>query len=255
MRAFAKSRRSSSLSRRANSSSRPWEASFRCVRPSGHSLNRTRTQYGVELEGAGFAGCGNLLQSQDVGRKLDKFVGARGAVVELEGDVDQQNVETEKTRYRPSAHQRETPSRSRSSRRRWPASKSGSPSAPTSGGDGGGREIHSRLRARVHYYPSSEPTSEIDLVKAPLRPGSFPRQRPASENPSKPAAGLAPARGRLSSAEIAEIFRRFSEANPEPKGELEYSNPFTLLVAVVLSAQATDAGREQGHAGAVPGGR
>jgi len=31
-------------------------------------------------------------------------------------------------------------------------------------------------------------------------------------------------------------------ANPEPKGELEYVNPFTLLVAVVLSAQATDAG-------------
>jgi endonuclease-3 len=41
---------------------------------------------------------------------------------------------------------------------------------------------------------------------------------------------------------VAEIFRRFAAANPEPKGELEYLNPFTLLVAVVLSAQATDAG-------------
>lgn len=41
---------------------------------------------------------------------------------------------------------------------------------------------------------------------------------------------------------IAEIFRRFHEIEPEPKGELEHSNPFTLLVAVVLSAQATDAG-------------
>lgn len=49
-------------------------------------------------------------------------------------------------------------------------------------------------------------------------------------------------RSKLTSAEIAEIFRRFSTANPEPKGELEHSNPFTLLVAVVLSAQATDAG-------------
>ncbi|WP_366029853.1 endonuclease III [Hyphomicrobium sp.] len=46
----------------------------------------------------------------------------------------------------------------------------------------------------------------------------------------------------LSSAEIQEIFRRFAAANPEPKGELEHTNPFTLLVAVVLSAQATDAG-------------
>ncbi|GAB1717728.1 MAG: DNA-(apurinic or apyrimidinic site) lyase [Nitrobacter sp.] len=35
---------------------------------------------------------------------------------------------------------------------------------------------------------------------------------------------------------------RFSKANPEPKGELEHLNPYTLLVAVVLSAQATDAG-------------
>jgi endonuclease-3 len=46
----------------------------------------------------------------------------------------------------------------------------------------------------------------------------------------------------MSNAEIEEAFRRFHEANPEPKGELNHVNPFTLLVAVVLSAQATDAG-------------
>ncbi len=44
------------------------------------------------------------------------------------------------------------------------------------------------------------------------------------------------------SADIAEAFRRFRKASPEPKGELQHINPFTLLVAVVLSAQATDAG-------------
>ena len=38
------------------------------------------------------------------------------------------------------------------------------------------------------------------------------------------------------------IFERLAAANPTPKGELQYINPFTLLVAVVLSAQATDAG-------------
>ncbi len=43
-------------------------------------------------------------------------------------------------------------------------------------------------------------------------------------------------------AEIEEAFRRFKAANPEPQGELKHINPFTLLVAVVLSAQATDAG-------------
>ena len=41
---------------------------------------------------------------------------------------------------------------------------------------------------------------------------------------------------------MEEIFRRFSVQRPEPKGELEHTNPFTLLVAVALSAQATDAG-------------
>ncbi|MGA0024829.1 MAG: endonuclease III, partial [Burkholderiales bacterium] len=36
------------------------------------------------------------------------------------------------------------------------------------------------------------------------------------------------------------IFERFRDANPDPRGELEYSTPFELLVAVILSAQATD---------------
>jgi endonuclease-3 len=59
---------------------------------------------------------------------------------------------------------------------------------------------------------------------------------------------LKPAKPKLSnsrpwtSAEVREVFERFQKANPEPKGELEHLNPFTLLVAVVLSAQATDAG-------------
>ena len=41
---------------------------------------------------------------------------------------------------------------------------------------------------------------------------------------------------------IREIFTRFQAAEPEPKGELEHVNVYTLLVAVALSAQATDAG-------------
>ena len=44
----------------------------------------------------------------------------------------------------------------------------------------------------------------------------------------------------LSEKEIVKVFERFKKQNPEPKSELEYSSPFTLLVAVVLSAQATD---------------
>jgi endonuclease-3 len=64
----------------------------------------------------------------------------------------------------------------------------------------------------------------------------------ARENSSK--RGRA-AKRRLPAAEAARIeaiFARLAQSNPEPRGELFYTNPFTLLVAVVLSAQATDAG-------------
>ena len=43
-------------------------------------------------------------------------------------------------------------------------------------------------------------------------------------------------------AEVAEFFSRFAAQDPDPRTELAYKNPYTLLVAVVLSAQATDTG-------------
>ncbi|MCO5090284.1 endonuclease III [Bosea sp. (in: a-proteobacteria)] len=67
------------------------------------------------------------------------------------------------------------------------------------------------------------------------------------DQPNKPPRATVPAK-RITlprargPAEIREIFSRFRAANPEPRGELEHINAFTLLVAVVLSAQATDAG-------------
>jgi endonuclease III len=87
--------------------------------------------------------------------------------------------------------------------------------------------------------------------KAPRRTAQSLRQaraRTAAEVKSpaqRSAADHAAAVGALpqwTTAEIEEAFRRFKAARPEPKGELEHINPFTLLVAVVLSAQATDAG-------------
>ena len=49
-------------------------------------------------------------------------------------------------------------------------------------------------------------------------------------------------RSRYSREEITEIFTRFRELRPEPRGELYHTNPYTLVVAVALSAQATDEG-------------
>ncbi len=45
---------------------------------------------------------------------------------------------------------------------------------------------------------------------------------------------------KMKTGDIDAFFQALAARNPEPKGELEYLNPFTLLVAVVLSAQATD---------------
>ena len=44
----------------------------------------------------------------------------------------------------------------------------------------------------------------------------------------------------MSPRKIRELFARFAAANPEPRGELEHETPFQLLIAVILSAQATD---------------
>jgi endonuclease III len=46
----------------------------------------------------------------------------------------------------------------------------------------------------------------------------------------------------MNPAKRLEIFRRFREANPHPTTELEYTTPFELLIAVLLSAQSTDVG-------------
>ncbi len=70
---------------------------------------------------------------------------------------------------------------------------------------------------------------------APLKPRKAKRRMP----PGKGATKLS---GRLSADEVDAFFAALSVANPEPKGELNYVNAYTLLVAVVLSAQATDAG-------------
>jgi endonuclease-3 len=78
--------------------------------------------------------------------------------------------------------------------------------------------------------------------KTKLRTSKRAKVKPA---PKRAAADIEAAQGappQWTTAQIAEAFSRFKAANPEPKGELQHINPFTLLVAVVLSAQATDAG-------------
>jgi endonuclease-3 len=81
---------------------------------------------------------------------------------------------------------------------------------------------------RKAAVPKKKAKASVAKPKAPAKK-SLKATKPNSVKPWTP-------------AEVREVFTRFQQANPEPRGELEHVNPFTLLVAVVLSAQATDAG-------------
>jgi endonuclease-3 len=82
-------------------------------------------------------------------------------------------------------------------------------------------------------------------VRKPLekaRKGKAATVKPAKKRVAADAKAALGALPQWTPAQVEEAFRRFQAANPQPKTELAYVNPFTLLVAVVLSAQATDAG-------------
>jgi endonuclease-3 len=93
--------------------------------------------------------------------------------------------------------------------------------------------------------PARKPARQNASVKKPLAKAAKGKAAKVKPAPKRGKADAKAAEGKLpqmTPAQIEEAFRRFLEANPEPKTELKYVNPFTLLVAVVLSAQATDAG-------------
>ncbi len=75
------------------------------------------------------------------------------------------------------------------------------------------------------------------MTKSPVKTSKTKAVKPQAGKPARRTP-----RSRYSRDEIAAIFERFKAQRPEPKGELEHVNAYTLLVAVVLSAQATDVG-------------
>lgn len=120
---------------------------------------------------------------------------------------------------------------------------------PASEGVTEGRRSPKAAKAKP---PASKKAS---ITKAAASPGKATGRKPSGKAAADPAP--APRRRAVANAaaathgrsvtpwtaeEITEAFARLEAINPEPLGELEYVNPFTLLVAVVLSAQATDAG-------------
>jgi len=78
-------------------------------------------------------------------------------------------------------------------------------------------------------------------ARSPRKPKSS-KPKAAKPKAAKPKAAKPKALKPWTPAEVEEAFRRFQAASPAPQTELQSLNPYTLLVAVVLSAQATDAG-------------
>jgi endonuclease III len=109
----------------------------------------------------------------------------------------------------------------------------------------GRNTIHKTAKVNLKAAPAGKaeerkpkvPKTQAPKTQAPKTQAPK-TQAPKTQAPKTKAAKPKP----WTKAEIEEAFRRLREANPEPRGELEHINPYTLLVAVVLSAQATDAG-------------
>ena len=102
------------------------------------------------------------------------------------------------------------------------------------------KTVAKKLAKKSLRKAAAKPSVRKALTKAKKAKAAKVKPAPARKKADIEAAdGASPA---MTPAQIAEAFRRLAAANPEPTTELTYTNPFTLLVAVVLSAQATDAG-------------
>jgi endonuclease III len=77
-------------------------------------------------------------------------------------------------------------------------------------------------------------------MNKPAKPPARPKTKPAAQDKKPPEAKASSTA--LAAPEVREIFAKLAAAMPDPKTELEHVNPYTLLVAVVLSAQSTDVG-------------
>ena len=104
------------------------------------------------------------------------------------------------------------------------------------------------VQPKFFPIPVKKPAAPATKAAKTKRAAALPPSDTAARKPRKAKRRMPPGKGatklsaRLSADEVDAFFAALSKVNPEPKGELNYVNAYTLLVAVVLSAQATDAG-------------
>jgi endonuclease-3 len=99
-----------------------------------------------------------------------------------------------------------------------------------------------RKKSRQKRLPKQKAGGSVRQSLAKARRGKAAKLKPPKTQVAADRKAISGTTPPWTPAEIEEAFRRFQAANAEPKGELFHNDPYTLLVAVVLSAQATDAG-------------
>ncbi len=186
--------------------------------------------------------------------QINGLVTTTRAVIQFERDVNDRDIETTESDHWPCAEQPEPDADDEVDRaqnthqhdkaaRRQRAMRSQHGAKRLVGRDG----IAIRVVCFPHLDELNRSREQIEVTMPPAIKSKKPQPKilAGAGKPKllgKPGTRKAPLPAGLSADVIAEIFRRFHAREPEPKGELEHLNPYTLLVAVVLSAQATDAG-------------
>ena len=155
------------------------------------------------------------------------FALPRTAVAEAEREIDESDIEAEKPADRPCAdrHEADADRQADKPEQQHQDVKPARRQAAV-------RQQHA-LEKDIGTRAHSEKIGCADAARQAVRAAPL----------SPPSARAKPKRARpFSKAEIEEFYRRLSASRPIPQTELEFINPYTLLVAVVLSAQATDVG-------------
>jgi endonuclease-3 len=104
------------------------------------------------------------------------------------------------------------------------------------------RKTPGKKRPAKKVRPKKRPAKSVRRSLDKARKGKAAALEPPTKQLAADRKALAGVTPPWTPAEIEEAFRRFEAATAVPKGELHHNDPYTLLVAVVLSAQATDAG-------------
>src|SRR6202795_4989539 len=207
----------------------------------------------IERPFAHVAALADLAHGEFRGGHRHLFVGAGRAIIGAERPVDQQHVEAEKAEHRPGAehqehhtgretdaadaqHENDKAGRAQRAMRRDDRRKERGIGWQIVGVVGHGGYYTGKMARKTPKQKKSQQSLQAARKGKAARLKGRKAQVKAD---AKAAHGELP---QWTKAEIEEAFRRFAAANPAPRGELQHIDPFTLLVAVVLSAQATDAG-------------